>query len=408
MSEYIAHFVTSINDIDEDSWNTLFSSSYPFTKHGFLSALEDSHVVSKETGWIAQHLLIYKKEKENSNQNSIQLNPQSQLLNLKHQKSLVAAMPAYIKLHSYGEYMFDWSWADAFLAKGIEYYPKLVSSVPFTPATGQRFAVANSELENYNQLIKLMVNACKEIAHRVSLSNMQWLFVDKQGSLELANEDTLQRTDIQYHWFNRGYANFDDFLATLKSRKRKNISKERAQVHNNGICFSWLSGEQISSLDWQQFFQFYQLTYMRRSGHQGYLNLSFFQNLPAKISEQVLLLKATKDDRVVGCALYFKSDTHLYGRYWGSTQEFDFLHFEACYYQGIEYCIKHGLQVFDAGAQGEHKLLRGFEPVVNYGNYLFFEQTYKQSIAQFLRQETEHHKEYLKNAKNYLPYKHSE
>ena len=405
MSEYIAHFVANINDIDEDSWNTLFSSSYPFTKHGFLSALEESHVVSKDTGWIAQHLVIYKCEKATSNQNSSQLSEEPKP---ESKKILVAAMPAYIKLHSYGEYMFDWSWADAFFAKGIEYYPKLISAVPFTPASGQRFAIAKCELENRNQLFELMLNACKELAHRVSLSNMQWLFVDKQGSLELAEQGTLPRTDIQYHWFNRDYGNFDDFLSTLKSRKRKNINKERAQVNNNGIRFSWLSGEQISSQDWQQFFQFYQLTYMRRSGHQGYLNLSFFQNLPAKLSEQVLLLKATKDDSVVGCALYFKSDSHLYGRYWGSSQEFDFLHFEACYYQGIEYCIKHGIQVFDAGAQGEHKLLRGFEPVVNYGNYLFFESTYKQSIAQFLRQETEHHKEYLKNATNYLPYKHSE
>ncbi|OUS27274.1 hypothetical protein A9Q98_09675 [Thalassotalea sp. 42_200_T64] len=389
MTEFSAKFIPKIALVEPQQWQALLNDNYPFYQYSFLHALEHSGCVSAKTGWQPLHLLIYVD------------------------KQLVAAMPCYLKMHSYGEYMFDWNWAQAFESHGINYYPKLVSSIPFTPAQGKRILIHPRFVEHSETIHRVILTAVNVALDKHNGSNFQWLFIDKTTSDSLQqlaqgddHEPLLQRSEVQYHWFNRDYQNFDEFLATMTSRKRKNISKERIKVTTQGLHFNWLSGAEITIKDWQLFYQFYQQTYLKRSGHQGYLNADFFTRLSQTMTDKVLLLQVHLDnEEVVASALFFKSDSHLYGRYWGCSKEYDFLHFETCYYQGIEYCIEHKLSCFDAGAQGEHKLSRGFEPVTCYGNYLIKQPQFHQAISDFIAEEKRYHRQYIESAKQYLPYK---
>jgi len=376
-------FLNSISDIAATEWNNLFNTTYPFIQHAFLSALEDSGCTQASTGWEPQHILCFDDNK------------------------LVAAMPCYLKSHSYGEYVFDWAWANAYHKHGLNYYPKLISAIPFTPATGPRLvfnACVQTAAEKLN-VIKLIDHAIRNKFTTRSISSWHILFPELELSSQLVECNWQQRTGIQYHWLNRDYPSFNDFLDTFKSRKRKSVRKERETVINQGISMKVVEGKNISEELMAEFYRFYHLTYLKRSGQQGYLNLKFFNLLLKSMRDSLLLICGIKDGAMIGAALCFKDDKTLYGRYWGCEQEYEFLHFEACYYQGIDYCIKNNLHRFDPGAQGEHKIPRGFEPIKTYSNHVILHPEFSDAIKHFIDNETLQIRAYIQHLETLLPFK---
>lgn len=371
-------FIQHINDIDAEQWNQVCGTTYPFLRHEFLAALENSGSLGEDRGWQPHHLLVEDGE------------------------SLLAVLPLYLKTHSYGEYVFDWSWADAYHRHGYEYYPKLLSAIPFTPATGPRLA---HQLDDESQLITVVNTALQTLAKTIHASSWHLLFPCNEALPALSQLDADLRIGCQYHWFNRDYQNFDDFLARFSSRKRKVVRKERASITQQNITLKRLCGEAITADDWTFFYHCYQLTYAKRSGHGGYLTQAFFEQLHQNMPEQVLLVMAYENDQAIACALYLFDDETLYGRYWGCVSERDCLHFEACYYQGIEFCIERGLSKFDAGAQGEHKIQRGFEPVITYSLHWLQHGAFREAVRDFLKAETEGIKAYQQEAAGKLPFK---
>lgn len=373
----------SIKDIEPHAWNALVKQQSPFVQHEFLLALEQSRSVCTETGWQPFHLAVYQQD------------------------SLVAAMPLYIKHHSYGEYVFDWAWADAYRRNGLDYYPKLLTAVPFTPSQSARLLVADAALAH--KLVAPIVDAVKEAAEKISASSWHLLFPDQASARLMDNAGLIRRDGCQYHWLNKGYQHFDDFLAMCSSRKRKNLKKERSDVAQQGFRFQRLSGEQISAEIWQQFYEFYQNTYQVR-GQYGYLTREFFTQLHAAMPQQLFLIMVSHPQRdgFVAGALFLKDDTTLYGRYWGCEQDYQNLHFETCYYQGIDICISEKLQRFDAGAQGEHKLRRGFEPVTTCSYHWIKQPQFARAIAQYCEEERIHTAHYVQAAREKLPFKSDE
>lgn len=324
----------SIADVSPQAWNTLLAADYPFLQHGFLHALESSGSVSLQQGWQPAHCVV---ESDTG--------------------SLLAALPLYVKYHSRGEYVFDWQWADAWERAGQAYYPKLLAAVPFSPVQGPRLLGRDPAAQD--QLLAVLDQAL--LSQRVS--GLHLLFNTGSENAQLEAAGWLQRLGCQFHWFNRDYAGFDDFLAACTSRKRKNFRKERQTIAEQGISFYWRRGSAIEDWHWQCFYPFYAATYLKR-GQQPYLTADFFRTLAAAMPEQIHLLFACHQGKEVAGALFLSDNDTLYGRYWGCLEEYDRLHFETCFYQGMQRCIELGLQRFDAGAQGEHKLIRGFEPVL--------------------------------------------
>ncbi len=370
-------FCPSIHDIGEAAWNALGDSHYPFTRFAFLAALEDSECCTRESGWQSYHVTLW------------------------DQDELIAAMPLYLKNHSYGEYVFDWSWADAYQQHNLDYYPKLITCIPFTPATGPRLLSKAPQEDTLPILVEAILNEAK----RLNCSSWHCLFPSENTREGLTAQGISPRLGSQFHWFNRDYQNFDEFLATFASRKRKNLRKERKRVEEQGIRLNVLTGVEISKSDWDLFYLLYHRTYFKRSGRQGYLNERFFQALAQTLAEQLVMIVAEKNGENIAAALCFRDNDTLYGRYWGCREEFDFLHFETCYYQGIEYCIREGLQRFDPGAQGEHKIQRGFEPVETWSNHWIANEEFRQAIDNFLVREQQGVRNYIADAKTYLPFK---
>ena len=374
-----AEFLTSLDQIPAAQWDSVANTDYPFLRHAFLHGLETTACTTTETGWQPCHLLLRKGD------------------------ALAAVMPLYLKSHSYGEYVFDWSWADAWRQSGLEYYPKLLTAIPFTPATGPRLCTAAGMDEN--ACLHGAVAAVRELATRRNISSWHLLFPTEPVSEILLDAGLHRRAATQFHWFNDGFNSFDDFLATFNSRKRKSLKKERRRVVEQGLTLKTLAGAEIGKQEWEQFYHFYQLTYAKRSGHGGYLSREFFVNTAAGMGEQVIMVLAYLDDRAVAGALYFRSSDTLYGRYWGCEQEYDCLHFEACYYQGIEYCIANGLQRFDPGAQGEHKIQRGFRPITTWSNHWIADPQLSAAVGDFTRREAQHNEQYQRAASDLLPFK---
>ncbi|WP_213994856.1 GNAT family N-acetyltransferase [Arsukibacterium sp.] len=335
----------NLAEIDATAWDSLFGQDLPFCRHAFLSALEQGGSVGKNTGWLPQHLLLYRGER------------------------LVAAMPMYLKLHSYGEYLFDWAIAEAYQQHQLPYYPKLLCAIPFTPAEGQRLGVAPDE--EPIEVFKLFYQAILQRQQILGCSNFQCLYADPPLQQIMRSNGMLERIDVQFQWYNHNFTNFADFLATLPSRKRKQINKERLVVKRQGVEVKTFSGDNLPTDFWYQFVHFYQATYQKRSGHDGYLTPQTFMLWAEYMAAEIVIFAAFVAGELVAASLCFQSANCLYGRYWGCNAEFDKLHFECCYYAGIEYCIAKGLKRFDAGAQGEHKLKRGFLPVVRHGYYNF-------------------------------------
>ena len=376
-------FIDSIHKIQASEWDALCPPDYPFIRHAFLAALEDSQSTHIKNGWEISHLVCIDNQQ------------------------LVAAMPGYIKTHSYGEYVFDWSWADAFQRYGKDYYPKWINAIPFTPCTGPRLLVAeNVDLPLITKNITEFLNqSCEE--HQ--LSGWHCLFPNANLHQALSTLYIPERLGCQFHWFNRDYTRFDDFLSRLNSRKRKSIKKERQQVTDQGFQFSIKENTTITEEDLTIFYALYRNTYLKRSGHPGYLSLDFFLMIGQRMPESLVLIQAiNRDQKIIAASLFFRDQHTLYGRYWGCFEEYQFLHFETCYYQGIDYAIANHLQRFDGGAQGEHKIARGFEPVLTYSQHWIHDHNFRPAIGHFLKEEAEAVKAYAEEAKGLLPFKKTE
>lgn len=377
-------FVDSIASIGADAWNELAGTENPFTRYQFLDALEQSGCTTAATGWAPHHIVVHAVSDQG--------------------KTLEAIMPLYLKTNSYGEYVFDWAWAHAYQNNGFQYYPKFVSAVPFTPSVGQRLFVRSGGKRKRGQITKLIRDKVIEKAESIGASSWHILFPTQDEHDKLANLDIHSRIASQFHWYNKGYTSFDDFLASLNSRKRKSIRKERQRVRQQGISFKITKGSEIDEQQWQRFMVLYQSTYAVR-GMQAYLNQDFFQIISRTMPEQMFMITAVEDKQDIAVALFFKNEETLFGRYWGSARDYQFLHFETCYYQGQDYCIENGLKSFDSGAQGEHKIQRGFEPIITYSNHWIANQGFADAIANFLQEERRHINDYMKQARELLPYR---
>ncbi len=375
---------SSISEIPPSLWNRLFDSENPFVQHAFLLALEESGCVSAQTGWRAQHLML----KDDENQP-------------------LAVMPLYAKSHSYGEFVFDWGWADAYARHGLEYYPKLITAIPFSPVAGPRVGVLSTAVAG--EVFTALLNAVHQLAASGNFSSWHLLFPERQLQQALAEKKDegafLHREAVQFHWFNRDYREFDDFLASLRSSRRKNLKRERRRIAEQGVSVERKTGTEISDEEWQGFYHCYMATYRKRSGHDGYLNRDFFDRLRRTMAAQLMLVVARCDNQIVACSLFLYDSKRLYGRYWGALQDISCLHFEACFYQGIEFCIEHGLAVFDPGTQGEHKLMRGFEPIKSVSYHWIADNRFRVAIAEFLNHEKRSTDAYREQAETYLPYR---
>ncbi len=371
-------FVDSIEAVTAADWDAVLASDYPFLKHAFLAALESSGAATRESGWQPRHLLIERDD------------------------ALIGHMPLYLKYHSYGEYVFDWSWADAWHRNGLDYYPKLLSAIPFTPATGPRLSLLpQCDTADLREGVGRLL--CEQAAEGASSLHVLFTRMDEDGYWQQAGLS--RRIAPQYHWFNRDYQSFDDFLAAFSSRKRKSLRRERRLVAEAGVTLRRIDGPDISAQHWQHFYRCYQMTYAKRSGHGGYLNQTFFESLGKAMPEHLLMVLAERNGEPIACALNFQDGETLYGRYWGCLSEVECLHFEACYYQGIEYCIERGLRRFDPGAQGEHKIQRGFEPVETRSRHWIVDPRFREAVDRFLQDETPVIGRYLHDARQLLPFK---
>jgi predicted N-acyltransferase len=371
-TEIIAKIASGLSGLNSHAWDRLAAGD-PFLSHAFLSALEDSDSVGPGTGWTPAPILIEDDADH-----------------------LIAAAPAYLKSHSQGEYVFDHGWAEAWERAGGQYYPKLQVAVPFTPVPGPRLLGARPQ-----QLLM----AIEAVTVQNDLSSAHITFIDEAGSRECERRSWLIRHGVQYHWFNRGYGCFDDFLASLTSRKRKSLRRER-QAALDGLEVRILRGSEIGPKEWDAMWTFYQDTGSRKWGR-PYLTREFFDLVGERMGDQVLLFLGCRGDLPVAGALNFVSSDTLYGRYWGCTGEVPFLHFELCYYQAIEWAINHGLSCVQAGAQGEHKVARGYEPVVTKSAHFIPNPSFRNAVAQFLEAEREGVSAELKWLGRELPYRSS-
>ena len=372
-------FLDSIERIDKEEWDRAINNKYPFLKYEFLKALEITKCVSPEEGWTPLHLVVSEID------------------------TILAIMPLYIKTDSQGEFVFDWSWADAFYRNGLDYYPKLVSSIPFTPASGPRLVVTDST--KTEEIVKIVSGALKQLSEENNFSSVHILLAEKDEINLYSNQDFSLRTSYSFHWFNKEYKNFGNFLEDMTSRQRKNIKKERSKICSQGIVMSKIKGSEITDEMLEIFYKFYQVTYLKR-GMRGYLNLDFFKYIVNQMPESILMVLAQNSSReYVAGALNFYDEEKLYGRYWGCLEEYDSLHFETCYYQGIEFCIEEKLDSFDPGVQGEHKIKRGFCPIETFSAHWIKDIRFKEAIDDFLSRERAHILEYNQDRKSRLPFR---
>ncbi|MCP1335247.1 GNAT family N-acetyltransferase [Futiania mangrovi] len=357
--EFVARIVHGIADFPAETWDRCAGAGNPFVAHAFLGALEASGSATEETGWAPHHVMV---EDESG--------------------TVQGVMPMYLKPHSYGEYVFDWGWADAFERAGGRYYPKLQVSVPFTPATGPRLLAA----PDADGAREALAHAAIAAAEQNAISSVHWTFLPQAEQALLARLGALTRQDRQYHWFNRGYRDFDDFLDALRSSKRKQIRKERARALQGGVEVVALTGADIREEHWEAFFAGYLETGARKWGR-PYLTRAFFSLVGEAMADRILLVMCRRAGRWIGGALNFIGADALYGRNWGAVEDHEFLHFEACYYQAIEAAIARGLARVEAGAQGEHKIARGYEPVLTRSAHVITHTGLRDAVARYLARE---------------------
>ena len=363
--------VESLAGVPAAAWNALARGD-PFTSHEFLSALIDTGCASTRTGWRPQIVLL---EKDNA---------------------LQGAMPLFLKSHSYGEYVFDWAWADAYQRHGLEYYPKLLCAVPFTPVTGPRLLAGNDADRS------TLAAAALEMAREAS--SLHVLFPPEEEAGLLQSAGMLMRRTVQFHWQNDNYADFDDFLARMTRHRRKNIRQERRRVLEAGVSCRWLRGAEIEQKHWEFFERCYRRTY---SAHRSspYLSLEFFLRLGATLPQHTLMILAERAGKPVAATLNLITENKIFGRYWGAAEHIPLLHFECCYYQAIEFAIANRLQLFEGGAQGEHKLFRGLLPVETHSAHWLAHPSFASAIEDYLKRETAGIAQYVDELNEHSPFK---
>ena len=346
----------AISEVDSASWDAI-AGDMPLLSHAFLSALETSGCVGDGTGWQPSHMLVF------------------------NDAQLVGAMPLYLKNHSYGEYVFDWAWAEAYARNGLSYYPKLLSAIPFTPITSSRLLTREPEIQ------QLMIKALLQIMEKHQLSSAHVLFPDDDSAQAFSNAGWLKRVGVQFRWKNEEFQSFDEFLNTLSHDKRKKIRQERNRIKASGVVCKRIKGADISPEQWEFFYRCYENTYFEHRST-PYLTLPFFQQLGRTMPQNILLVLAYVDDQPVAAALNIYDKTTLYGRYWGAMQYVANLHFELCYYQAQEFCIAENIEYFEGGAQGEHKLARGFKPRPTCSFHNIVHPEFARAIEEFVEQES--------------------
>lgn len=379
----LARLAGSAAEIGAADWNACANpsgapDSHPFTRYEFFAALEESGSATAKTGWQPCHLAIERDGR------------------------IAGIMPLYAKSHSYGEYVFDQGWAEAFERASGRYYPKLQASVPFTPVTGRRLLLRADEDERTarNELLSAGARAVE----RLGTSSLHVTFMTEAEWSAAGESGYLQRTDQQFHWNNQGYRSFDDFLAELSSSRRKSLRKEREAIHDSGVEFDWLTGSDLTEAAWDAFFSFYLETGRHKWGS-PYLTRDFFGCIGATMSDSILLVMARRGSRPIAGALNFMGDGVLFGRNWGAAEFVPFLHFETCYYQAIEFAIARGLRKVEAGAQGGHKLLRGYTPVLTRSAHWIADSRLRRAVADYLLQEREMVAEGMAELSAHTPYR---
>ncbi|QYY30821.1 MULTISPECIES: GNAT family N-acetyltransferase [Cupriavidus] len=386
VQDYRTEIVSDLAEIDADTWDALVASdpdATPFLRHAFLHALHASGSACADTGWSARYLTLWAPAANGQ------------------RERLAGAMPLYAKSHSYGEYVFDWAWADAYARNGLEYYPKWLSAIPFTPVRGARLLAENTDAR------RLLLQLALALAAESGLSSLHILFPNDAEADLMDEAGMMMRHGVQFHWTNAGYGSFDDFLATLSQKKRKNIRAERRHVAEAGITFRHLQGAQIDDEAWHFFNRCYRQTY-REHHSTPYLNLDFFQRIGASMPQHLLLVIAERAGQPIASSLVVYDDTPgvstLYGRYWGALEYHPCLHFETAYYQPLEFCIRHGIGTFEGGAQGEHKMARGFLPVPTRSAHWLAHPAFADAVERFLVREREGIDAYLDELNERSPF----
>ena len=352
--------VDSLERVPPREWNSLIGADNPFLRHEFLRALERNDCVGAASGWEPRHLLLYDND------------------------TLIGASPMYLKHHSYGEYVFDWAWADAYNRYGYKYFPKLVVAIPFTPVSGPRLLCADGP--DSEQIRLTLVAGARQAAEQLEVSSVHWLFTDERDQASLVHSELLSRTGCQYHWENRGFRDFEDFLDSLTSKKRKQIKRERRQAASADLEIRMIEGADVTEEQWAAFYSFYCATYDKKWG-MPYLSAGFFEEIGTTLPECVSLVLATRQGRYIAGALCLKGESTMYGRNWGCSEFHPALHFEMCYYQTIERCIAVGLDRFEAGAQGEYKVSRGLLPTQTHSAHWIEHPDFRRAIGHFVEEE---------------------
>lgn len=371
--------IDSLEEVSAQEWNSLELDGNPFLRHEFLFALEEHACADTASGWQAQHLLLRDPETD----------------------TLLGAVPVYLKKHSWGEFVFDWSWASAYSQHGLYYYPKLTSAIPFTPASGPRLLVnPNSDRESVRTSL---AKALHDFAVDLKVSSSHVLFAPEVDVTALAKLRYLTRCDCQFHWRNRGFGGFDEFMATFRADKRKKALRERRRVAEAGIQFETRNGDDMTNELWDRVFAMSASTFARH-GHEHYLNVDFFKSIAKTMPETIVVIIAVHEREPVATAICFRGAKTLYGRYWGQAENFHSLHFETCYFQGIEYCIANGLTSFEPGTQGEHKIARGFEPTLTWSAHWIADPRFSQALEAHLRQERAAVERYRDAMREHLPF----
>jgi predicted N-acyltransferase len=370
--------IASLAEVEPAAWNSL-TAGQALLSHEFLLAMEASGCVGPGTHWQPCHLLLHDAT-----------------------GALAGALPLYLKTDSRGEFVFDWSWADAYERAGLAYYPKLVTAVPFTPANGARLLARDDD--NRAEVSRALIAAALELARDADVSSWHVLFPQAAERDAFAQAGLLERMGCQFHWRNAGYRDFDDFLGRFSSAKRKKARRERRRIAEAGIRFEHLTGDAVRADDWDAIHGFCAQTFLRR-GHAPYLNREFFDRIVATLPGNLVVILARAGTEPIAAAICFRSADTLYGRYWGSKADFHSLHFETCYYQGIEYCIREGLRLFEPGTQGEHKISRGFLPTPTWSFHWLREPGFQHAVQAYLERETAHVDSYMAHWDEHLPYR---
>ena len=370
--------VLTIDELDCGQWNGLTGADNPFLRHEFLAALEHASCVGPEVGWIPRYIV------------------------LTDDRGLAAAAPAFVKSHSYGEFVFDFGWAQAYTRFGRRYYPKLTISVPFTPATGSRLLI-RPDLDAESTRRRL-IDAIEAEARAASLSSVHALFLDERDRDALSSARWLARRDCQFHWRNRGYANFEQYLETFTAEKRKKARRERRRVAEAGITFETRLGSELDARVLDRVYGFHRDTFLRH-GHEPYLTREFFGEIARTLGDALMVKIALHAGRAVAAAIFFWSPAALYGRYWGAAADYHSLHFETCYHQGIEFCIERGIERFEPGTQGEHKVSRGFEPAITWSGHWITDSRFRAAIRDYLEREGEAVDAYAAEIQTHVPYR---